>query len=252
VKTQRRLMFIGVLLLLGPLYVACGEVGEAPVARAEDVAGVSAAGERATADSPAYLLGVLTARGLDHLALSDAEWERFESALLDYRRDGAPDDLATLLPAVESMRRSRASAALLRERAAERDWLDEVASKDGAVVLPGGGVLQIAERGSGKLPTPTDAVRLDVRASLRDGTVFDSAVSRGKSTAHTFDEMLPCWSEALLETPVGSTLTLVCPAAATSGDRGLPPLVPPGAAVRFDIELLDARMDPASVHRNLR
>lgn len=203
-------------------------------------------------ESPAYMLGLLTGRGLAHLALSDSEWQRFETALRDYRRDGPPRDLAELLPTVEPLQRARAEAALQRERAAERAWLAEAAAAGGAITLASGAVLRILERGEGRLPTPTDTVRLDVRGSLQSRVIFDSAAARGDSTAHTLDKMLPCWAEALLQTPVGSTIELICPSAAAYGDRGLPPLVPPGAALRYEIRLLEVRMDPASIHRNLR
>ena len=42
---------------------------------------------------------------------------------------------------------------------------------------------------------------------------------------------------------VGETARLTCPSQTAYGDAGQPPVVPPGATLRFDVELLSVAVE---------
>jgi FKBP-type peptidyl-prolyl cis-trans isomerase FkpA len=76
----------------------------------------------------------------------------------------------------------------------------------------------------------------------RDGTVFDSSIERGEPADFPLARMIPCWTEGLQLMKPGGKALLTCPADLAYGDEGLPPgsgeMIPPGSALRFDVELI--------------
>jgi len=51
--------------------------------------------------------------------------------------------------------------------------------------------------------------------------------------------MSKCWMEGMQQMKVGSKSKLVCPSSLAYRDKGLPPLIKPGATLVFEIELLE-------------
>jgi len=74
---------------------------------------------------------------------------------------------------------------------------------------------------------------------LVDGSVFDSSYKRGEPAKFPLSGIIPCWKEALQLMKVGGKARIVCPSDLAYGDQGRPPIIPPGATLDFQIELLD-------------
>ena len=78
---------------------------------------------------------------------------------------------------------------------------------------------------------------------LEDGTKFDSSVDRGT----TFDfvigqgRVIKGWDEGVASMNVGGKRELIIPPDLAYGDRGSPPVIPPGATLRFEVELIEIR-----------
>jgi FKBP-type peptidyl-prolyl cis-trans isomerase FkpA len=53
------------------------------------------------------------------------------------------------------------------------------------------------------------------------------------------NEMGKCWVEGMQQIKVGGKSKLVCPSSLAYRDKGLPPLIKPGATLVFEIELLE-------------
>ena len=93
--------------------------------------------------------------------------------------------------------------------------------------------------GTGDSPKDTDTVKVHYHGTLRDGTVFDSSVERGTPAQFPLNRVIPCWTEGVQKMKVGGKGRLTCPASIAYGDRGAPPKIKPGAALAFEVELLE-------------
>ena len=100
----------------------------------------------------------------------------------------------------------------------------------------------------GELRRETGARRASVvprDAAGGNGAQIDTSHDRGEPMSFPFGKgaVIPGWEEGLASMRVGGLRTLVIPAALGYGDRGAGDKIPPGATLRFDIELVDVK-DP--------
>jgi FKBP-type peptidyl-prolyl cis-trans isomerase FkpA len=100
-------------------------------------------------------------------------------------------------------------------------------------------VKRVVKEGSGASPALTDTVKVHYHGTLRDGTVFDSSVDRGEPAEFPLDRVIPCWTEAVQTMKVGEKAHITCPSEIAYGDRGAPPKIKGGAALAFDVELIE-------------
>jgi FKBP-type peptidyl-prolyl cis-trans isomerase len=186
-----------------------------------------------------YALGATLARNLAPFGLSPDEIEILAAGLTDAAAGRPPRvDLEAYRPKIDAFAAERRQGFAARERGASQGFLDAAAAEPGARRLPSGLVFHETRAGTGTTPQRTDTVRVHYQGTLRDGTVFDSSRARGTPAEFPLDRVIPCWTEALQLMKVGGQATLVCPAAIAYGDRGSG-RIPPGAALRFDVELIE-------------
>jgi FKBP-type peptidyl-prolyl cis-trans isomerase len=78
---------------------------------------------------------------------------------------------------------------------------------------------------------------------LTDGTKFDSSRDRGQPFSFPIGsgQVIPGWDEGVAGMKVGGRRKLVIPASLGYGDMGAPPVIPPGATLVFDVELLELK-----------
>jgi len=69
--------------------------------------------------------------------------------------------------------------------------------------------------------------------------VFDNTAKQGEPAMIKVHEMGKCWVEGMQQIKVGGKSRLICPSSLAYRDKGLPPLIKPGATLVFDIELLE-------------
>ena len=110
---------------------------------------------------------------------------------------------------------------------------------EGAIRTESGLIYRELEPGTGESPKAKDKVRVHYHGTLRDGTVFDSSVDRKAPFLTALNRVIPCWTEGVTRMSVGGKSRLVCPASIAYKDRGSPPTILPGAALAFDVELLE-------------
>jgi FKBP-type peptidyl-prolyl cis-trans isomerase len=55
------------------------------------------------------------------------------------------------------------------------------------------------------------------------------------------DQVIPCWTEGIQLMRPGGKGRLVCPPDIAYGVKGMPPVIPPGATLVFDVELLSVK-----------
>jgi len=125
-----------------------------------------------------------------------------------------------------------------RAAAAAASFLAQAAQEPGAIKTPSGLVFRTLRPGNGRTPKPTDAVQVNYRGTLIDGTEFDASARHGGPAGFRLNGVIPCWTEGVGRMKVGEQARLVCPSAIAYGDQGRPPSIPPGATLVFEVELL--------------
>ena len=121
---------------------------------------------------------------------------------------------------------------------AQTNALAGAAAEAGAVVTASGLVIRTLKVGTGPSPAATDVVKVHYRGTFPDGREFDSSYKRGQPATFPLNRVIKCWTEGLQRMKVGETARLTCPAAIAYGERGAGGEIPPGAVLRFEVELL--------------
>ena len=116
--------------------------------------------------------------------------------------------------------------------------MTKAAAEPGAVRTGSGLVYRELKVGTGASPKVTDTVKVHYRGTLVDGTEFDSSYKRNEPAPFPLNQVIPCWTEGVQRMKVGGKSQLVCPSNIAYGDRGSPPVIPPGATLIFEVELL--------------
>lgn len=97
---------------------------------------------------------------------------------------------------------------------------------------------QVQAPGKGKRLRASDVVVLSVTGTLPDGSTFDPSGQNGQTKTAKVSALLPAVAIGLQKVSVGGHLKIVVPPEKGYGDQGLPPVVPGGAMLIFDIHVL--------------
>ena len=79
--------------------------------------------------------------------------------------------------------------------------------------------------------------------TLENGTKFDSSRDRGEPIEFPLGQghVISGWDEGISQLKVGDKAKLTIPASMGYGERGIPGVIPGGATLIFDVELVDAK-----------
>jgi FKBP-type peptidyl-prolyl cis-trans isomerase len=119
-------------------------------------------------------------------------------------------------------------------------------AKEGVTTLPDGLQYKILQEGTGPKPSATDAVTVNYRGALVNGTEFDSSYKRGQPATFNVTGIIKGWTEALQLMPVGSKWQLVIPSDLAYGPSGRPPVIGPNSTLVFEVELVSIQPKPAA------
>lgn len=145
--------------------------------------------------------------------------------------------------AIESFRTFEGSRAkrVADEKAAEAAALDELAK--GFDATDSGLRYQILQKGNGAKAAKGKTVSVHYKGQLADGTVFDSSYKRKSPIDFQLGigQVIKGWDEGISLLSVGDKARFVIPASLGYGAQGAGGVIPPGATLVFDVELMDVK-----------
>jgi FKBP-type peptidyl-prolyl cis-trans isomerase FkpA len=194
-------------------------------------------------DKTLYALGLAIGANIKEnvkdFSLTAAELATVNAGVADALGDKEPKvDMKVYGPKIQTFAQQRQAAAASAEKQAAGAFLAKMAKEAGAQRGASGVIFIPVKEGTGAMPTATSTVKVHYHGTLRDGTVFDSSVQRGQPISFPLNGVISCWTEGLQKMKVGGKAKLVCPSDTAYGDQGQGP-IPPGAALMFEVELLD-------------
>jgi FKBP-type peptidyl-prolyl cis-trans isomerase FkpA len=191
-------------------------------------------------DKTIYALGLSIWRSLQPLDLNAAEVEIIKRALADAAANKPEVSLDTYGPKIDALGRARVQRGVEKEKVRSQEYLTKMEQAPGAVKAESGLIYFETQAGTGASPQAADTVKVHYRGTLVDGTEFDSSHKRGEPAEFPLGGVIRCWTEGVQKMKVGGKAKLICPAAIAYGDRGRPS-IPGGAALTFEIELLEVK-----------
>lgn len=225
--TSRRLFALGLATLVGATVLPSSAQAEPAKVESE-------------LDKAIYLIGVDLSQRLKQFFFTDEEVEIIVRGLREGHAGKQIDlDPTQYFSKLKQMQEDRAKAALELEAPRSLAYLEAERKKPGVKVLESGLIFTDVVPGSGGNAVIGEKVKVHYTGTLRDGTVFDSSIKHGKPFEFVIGQVIQCWNEAIPRMKVGGKARLVCPAEVAYGDAGVPPAIPPGAVLTFDVELLE-------------
>jgi len=194
-----------------------------------------------------YALGVYMARQLSVFNLSAEEF--------DFVKDGFTDSAAgkklfaepeTFGQNINTLAQGRMKAAAQKQKDLAKPYLENAAKEKGAEQKASGLIYKEIKAGTGAQPKATDTVKVHYVGTLTDGKEFDSSVKRGQPAEFMLGQVIPCWTEGVGLMKTGGKAKLVCPAEIAYQDQGRPPIIPGGATLVFEVELLEVKAAAAA------
>jgi FKBP-type peptidyl-prolyl cis-trans isomerase FkpA len=194
-----------------------------------------------------YAIGVHIAKQLDFFNFTADEFEFVQQGFAD-KANGKKiiADPETYKQQISELAQARVKISAEKEKAKSKEFLENAAKEKGAIKTDSGLIYIPIKAGTGKQPKSTDIVKVHYTGSLIDGKVFDSSVKRGQPVEFPLNQVIKCWSEGVSKMKVGGKAKLVCPSTIAYGDEGRPPIIPGGATLVFEVELLGVKVPGAA------
>ncbi len=199
-----------------------------------------------------YALGVHLNKQLSVFELTPDELKYVQMGMSDA---AAGKKLAaepeTQMQKLGELAQARMQKAAERRKEQDKPFLEKAAKEAGVKKTASGLIYKEIKAGTGAQPKATDMVKVHYVGTLSDGKEFDSSVKRGQPAVLSLKDVFPCWAEGVGMMKVGGKSKLVCPSEIAYGDQGRPPVIPGGAALVFEVELLDVKDAKSAVMPSL-
>lgn len=118
------------------------------------------------------------------------------------------------------------------------DYLAENAEKDGVTVTDSGLQYKVLNEGAGAQPSASDTVEVHYTGTLIDGKKFDSSRDRGQTIEFPLNGVIAGWTEGVQLMKEGARYEFTIPSDLAYGAGGIPGVIPGGATLIFDVELI--------------
>ena len=104
-------------------------------------------------------------------------------------------------------------------------------------------LIENLKEGAGAEAKAGNTVTVHYVGTLTDGKKFDSSRDRGQGFSFKLGagQVIKGWDQGVAGMRVGSMRKLTIPPQLAYGDRGFPPVIPPGSTLVFEVELLEVK-----------
>lgn len=197
-------------------------------------------------DSVAYAFGVLNSGAFSEVvskmpgdSLSRKQiLSGFSDAFLGERLKISASEAQSIFQAYASELRAQDA----QRRAAVADSvIAAYKGREGVKSTESGLMYRVLRAAQDERPTAQDTVVVHYAGRLADGKEFDSSIKRGEPAVFPLSQVITGWTEGICLMTKGSKYEFLIPAALAYGDRGVNGVIPPGAPLFFEVELLDVR-----------
>ena len=238
-------------------WVVLGTLAGAPSCKAQADKASPAPGTAATSgaagtltteeDKTLYALGVALGLNITDFTLSARDLDIVKRGLGDAATGAKQEvDIKVYGPKVRELAMGKQKEKAVADAAKATVFVDQALKEAGAVKTASGMVYIEQTKGTGASPKATDTVKVHYKGTLVDGKPFDSSYDRGEPAQFPLNGVIPCWTEGVQKMAVGGKAKLICPPGIAYGDRGSPPVIPPGATLVFEVELIEVGGGPAA------
>ena len=196
-----------------------------------------------------YALGLGIGQQLSQMGIPDFSVEEFANAVKDVldgnglkvsHREAQQMVSEFFTRQEQKLNAEREQQGKVHKEAGEK-YLADNAKREGVVTLPSGLQYQVLKEGNGRKPKATDSVKCHYEGFLIDGTVFDSSVQRGEPAVFGLQQVIAGWTEGLQLMKEGAKYRFFIPYRLAYGEGGAGQMIPPYAALIFDVELLEVK-----------
>jgi FKBP-type peptidyl-prolyl cis-trans isomerase FklB len=196
-----------------------------------------------------YALGLNMAKSAGEIGV-ELEKDSFLKGISDfiYGKDLelSDEEIHTALQSLQ--KKAQASQEALQSKASSsakeegQAFLEANSKKDGIVITASGLQYEIIHQSnSGISPSAENKVTVHYEGKLINGTVFDSSFQRNQPATFQLNQVIAGWTEGLQLMSKGDVYRLYIPSNLAYGDRGASNVIPPGATLIFQVELLEVQ-----------
>lgn len=198
-------------------------------------------------DKVSYALGMGIARQLAGMGGENLNIDDFAQALKDVLsgKEAQVDEreaqrlVSEFIEAQEAKKQAAMAEKGKAARGEGEAFLAENAKKEGVITLPSGLQYTVISEGTGRKPKATDQVKCHYEGTLIDGTMFDSSIRRGEPAVFPLNGVIKGWTEGLQLMSEGAKYRFFIPFNLAYGSTGAGAMIPPYAALVFDVELIE-------------
>lgn len=193
-------------------------------------------------DSASYALGVNIATSLKMQNMT-----KINSALLNRAMQDVFNGKPTLIDENSSFTVLNSYASKMQEEKSRsaidsgQAYLAKNKKRPEVKVTPSGLQYEVLAVGNGPKPAAVDTVTVHYRGTLINGYEFDASYKHGQPISFPLNRVIPGWTEGLQLMSAGSKYKLYIPYNLGYGLQGSPPVIPGGAALIFEVELLEVK-----------
>ena len=192
------------------------------------------------ADTACYYIGYMYGTGITRSGIKEPNMQAIVAGMntaIEKKETGA--DQMQMQMFVSTYLQKMAQKVAEENLTKGAEFMKENAKKSGVDTLFDGIQYKVVKEGNGPKPVATDMVKVHYKGTLIDGTEFDSSIKRNEPAEFRLNQVIPGWTKAIQQMPVGSKWILYIPSDQAYGPRGAGGAIGPNETLIFEVELLD-------------